>query len=168
MNKKITALLLSFIMFITPIPVFALGESGEDYIPLRSAVEGSGAKVEYHEGIIDIIYKGITYTYDTKEQKAYKNSEEIELSQPIIIKDGVSYIDYDDVQYLFINPVSKYKDTIKAATIYSYALMEAYDTPGIVISLYDKDSDSEYAWARGYGHSDIENNIYMNGDTTFI
>jgi len=169
--KKIWAFLLSLTLLLNPVSVFGADtDYGSDmipagYIPLRNAAEISGANVFTEGEYVIVEYKGVTYKYKQESFESYTGENEIKLSYPVIIRKGKTYAHYDDVAYLFTEENDSYKETKKTVVTLAYSLMDTYDVPGTVFTLTD--GDTGYTWTRGFGYSDIENNIKAEKDTVF-
>ncbi len=164
--KKFFSCILATVFIFQAVPVFA--EEQPSYIPLRNAVETSGGTVKWDsaKNEIEIGFKGDIYKYSTKTaDEYYKNSEKLELSAPLTLNNGTTFINYSDIAYVYETENDPYKETKKKAVLNAYNFILNNNLPGITISFVD--AENNYKWIQGFGHADIENKKPVTEKTVF-
>jgi len=169
--KKVIALTMVAIMVFS-LSAFA---ATSEMVPLRATFEASGAEVLWHTdgGFITVNVDGEVFTFNPSSGTAYRNGTSFQLSSPITLSNGVSFISQADVAAILQLPVATQQEpdtepfALARATAIEHGnmLAEALDAAGITIALVD--SNTGFTWTHGIGYADIEGGLPVDEMTMF-
>ena len=167
--KRAAALLLTGLMAVTSAPraVYAT-EEGAALLPLRMVFEAEGAVIswDYEAGAISALHNGVEFLFTPQSHTAERDGVPFQLSRPVVIdQDSRARIAFDDIAFLFESEEGLFPNTKQTAVETAYQFLEAFNIPGMTISVVHRDSG--YTWTQGIGFADVAGSRYVNEMTLF-
>jgi len=170
--RKLTATALAVMMLLTIVQLTAAAQTVVEeqdplYLPLRMVFESDGATVHWDwvNRCITVSYEDTVFEFVADSRQATIGGEAVDLNFPVVLEGGRARISYLDVGSMFVDQDGVFDSAIMTAVISAYAYMDAFSIPGVSIAIVD--AENGLTWTRGFGHADLRNNIYVDGDTLF-
>ncbi|MCL2620612.1 MAG: serine hydrolase [Defluviitaleaceae bacterium] len=159
--KTAISIVLSALMTMS-VGVLAFGEAN---LPLRQTFEEANAVVDWVNGSVTISYDGNNWVFTPGETVAQRNGVEIELSTPILLVDGRTFISADDLAMIRGEQAKPFDQTIELATQLALEMMAEFGVTGASIAFVD--AESGFSWTQGFGYADSVNGLVADEYTLF-
>ena len=170
--RKYTATALAVLMLLTIVQFTAAAQTAVEeqdplYLPLRMVFESDGATVRWDGANrrITVNHDDTVFVFTENSRQATIGGETVELNFPVVLEGGRARISYLDVGSMFVEQAGVFDSAIMTAVLSAFAYMDALSIPGVSIAIVD--AEKGFTWTRGFGHADIENNVYVDGNTLF-
>jgi len=172
--KKFAAMALVAVMLFSIVQLSAVAKAVAEepapdpmYLPLRMVFESDGADVRWDgaKRSITIDYEQMVLVFTENSSKANIGGEAVDLSFPVVIIEDRARISYYDVSTVFIGEPGIFSAAVMTAVVSAFAYMDALMIPGVSIAIVD--AEKHITWTHGFGHADIQNNVYVDENTLF-
>jgi len=173
-TKKVLALVVAVSMLFASVTVVHANEAeNPEFLPLRTIFEDAGASVNWGDGTAVIIMpNGDEWVFTPGAQTATLNSDTVQLSTPVVVVNGVSFISFEDIVALFgwheatyLEPLGEMGATIATAVETAYTFMDLAGITGLTIALVDVETG--FTWTQGFGYADSVNGLPVDEHTLF-
>ena len=163
----LAAMMLLAVVQFTAAAQTAVEEQDPLYLPLRMVFESDGATVrwDWANRRITVNHEDTVFEFAENSRQATIGGETVELNFPVVLEGGRARISYLDVGSMFVEQAGVFDSAIMTAVLSAFAYMDALSIPGVSIAIVD--TEKGFTWTRGFGHADIQNNVYVDGNTLF-